>query len=516
MNLMMRHFTLSFLFLFLASLLGAQTVYSIAEARRVDSGGVMEHLDEEVILEGIAIGPNFRPGGQTFSILDVVDGVGINVFSVSDPVGYEVTDGDKLRITGVLGQFNGLEQITPSSIEILSQGESLPEARAVTVLNETTQSYLVKLENVMLVDINQWPQTGSFNVDVTDGTNTYAIRVDSDTDIPGNNPPMGTFTITGIGGQFDQDSPFLDGYQLFPRSVADISPYNGMGGNNDYTVVTMQELRANDANGIPMMNGQKVEVTAITYGLNRRDEGLQFTIINDDNVGVAIFNPDEDLGYTVTEGDMITVQGTLGHFNGLTQLTPDVITLVSSDNDLVTARLVERLDESTESSLVYIEPVDVEDAAQWLGDGTSFNVNFLNNTGEVMTVRIEDQTDLSSEIFKGTLGTWYFGIGGQFDSSDPRDEGYQLLPRYLQDVQFYLSTEDFYTGEISISPNPASDMVTFSADEEINSIQLMDINGQLITKTTQKILDVSRLPAQMYVVKVQFDSSVYVQRLVVE
>lgn len=514
----MKYFTLSFLFLFLATQNQAQTSFTIAQARMIDGDGVMVNLDAEVILEGLAIGPNFRAGGQTFSLVDAVDGIGINVFSNMDPLGYEVTDGDRLRITGTLGQFNGLEQITPSSIEILGQGEALPAARAVTQLDETTQSYLVKLEDVSLVDPAQWETTGSFNVDVSNANGNWALRIDSDTDIAGQAAPTGTFTVTGLGGQFDNASPFTEGYQLFPRSIADFSPYNtGTGGGPVYTAVTMPDLRENDANGLPMLDGESVEVTAIVYGLNRRDVGLQFTLIDENNVGVAIFSADEDLGYSVMEGDMITVRGTAGHFNGLTQVAPEEIDFLSSGNSLVSARLVDKLDESTESSLVYVEPVDVEDAAQWLGDGSNFNVNFISGTGETTTVRIEDQTDISTIGFQGTLGTWYFGIGGQFDNSDPRDEGYQLLPRYLNDVVMYLSTENLYQGKVSIYPNPTENFLRVTADETPLKLSLFDLQGrEVLSVENDSQLNLSDITSQIYILKAEFDSGVHFQKVVVK
>ena len=59
-------------------------------------------------------------------------------------------------------------------------------------------------------------------MDVTDGVNTYAMRVDADVDIFGTSVPDFTFNLTGIGGQFDSGAPFLEGYQLLPRYLTDI------------------------------------------------------------------------------------------------------------------------------------------------------------------------------------------------------------------------------------------------------------------------------------------------------
>jgi hypothetical protein len=48
------------------------------------------------------------------------------------------------------------------------------------------------------------------------------MRIDSDCDLFGTNPPLGTFNVVGIGSQFDTESPYTSGYQLFPRSIFDV------------------------------------------------------------------------------------------------------------------------------------------------------------------------------------------------------------------------------------------------------------------------------------------------------
>ena len=65
------------------------------------------------------------------------------------------------------------------------------------------------------------PATSS-NVTVTDATGTVTLRIDSDTEIDGTPTPAGTFSVTGVVGQFDTSAPFDSGYQLFPRTLADI------------------------------------------------------------------------------------------------------------------------------------------------------------------------------------------------------------------------------------------------------------------------------------------------------
>ncbi len=516
-------FTTVILLVLVGSLL-SQTQLSITEARSSDANGILTNLGTQVVIEGKAIGTNYNPAGQTFAIYSAQESLGISVYSESDPLGYTFNANDNLRITGTLDQFRGLAQIAATSIEVIQNDGTAIEPRETTVLDENTESALVTFRNATVVDPANWrtDDLGSgFNLQMTNGTQTITVRIDSDTDIAGMAAPTGTFDITGLGGQFDPQEPLDEGYQLLPRSITDINPYNtdggGGGGDPMYRVLTMPEVRMNDANGIPSLNDELVEVTATVYGVNRRDGGLQFTIIDDNNVGVGIFNFDNDFGYSVEEGDMITVQGTLGHFNGLTQITPDTIMMLSSGNTLVNPRPVTELDETTESSLIFIEPVDVEDASQWAGNGGNFNVNFISSTGAITAVRIEDQTDISNTSYPGTIGTVYQGIGGQFDNNDPRDEGYQLLPRDLEDIIFVLNTEDQYQGEVSIYPNPSESDITIDSDDAVLAATVYDWQGRRLVSTLDKqTIDVSALASGIYVLLIEFEEGVRIEKITVK
>ena len=47
-----------------------------------------------------------------------------------------------------------------------------------TTLGEAQESELIRLNNVSLATPSQWTNSGSgFNVDVTDGTTTYVVRI---------------------------------------------------------------------------------------------------------------------------------------------------------------------------------------------------------------------------------------------------------------------------------------------------------------------------------------------------
>jgi plastocyanin len=196
--------------------------YDIADVTGVDAEGFPTSIGLECILTGIVYGIDLQGNDNVqFYFADATGG--ISLFS-TDAFGYTVNEGDEVRVTGVISEFNCLTQISPSNIELLSSGNDLVEPFVVTgPFAEENESELIRLENVTLVDPSQWDTSGSFNFDVTDGVNTWAVRVDSDTDITGD-APTGALTITGLGGQFSQGS-CLEGYQLLPRYSADITAY---------------------------------------------------------------------------------------------------------------------------------------------------------------------------------------------------------------------------------------------------------------------------------------------------
>lgn len=196
--------------------------YDIATVVTNDADGNPDSLNVACQLQGIVYGIDFRGGsGYSFTLIDATDG--INVFGFNDvPSGYVVNEGDEIRAVGTIGFFNGLTELIVDSIEVISTGNTLKTPTIVTTLGESTESDLIKIEAVTLVDPTQWAMTGSFNVDVRNATDTLVMRIDSDCDISGQPAPTGWFNVTGIGGQFDNSSPYDEGYQIFPRYQADI------------------------------------------------------------------------------------------------------------------------------------------------------------------------------------------------------------------------------------------------------------------------------------------------------
>lgn len=195
--------------------------YTIDQIDDLDGAGVAVSDGVECQLSGYVYGVNMRATGVQFTLHDGTGGIGVINFSAN--LGYTVTEGDSIDVTGTIDQFNGYLQIQVTEINLHTQGHTLPAPTVVTALDESTESELIQINNVTIVNLADWnPGGAGFNADVTDGVNTYTMRIDAEVDLFSMMAPDGTFDLIGIGGQFDNSSPYDAGYQLLPRYNNDI------------------------------------------------------------------------------------------------------------------------------------------------------------------------------------------------------------------------------------------------------------------------------------------------------
>ncbi len=199
--------------------------YDIATVRTVDANGEPDSLGVYCAVEGIVYGVDLDGNnGISFTVIDETRG--INIFNFNDVDAYVVTEGDEIRVVGEIDFYNGLIELFADSITVLSTGNCIPFPTIVDALGEETESEYIEMKNVTLADPSQWPTPGNnANIDVvTSNGDTVTMRLDRDTHIQDSilSAPSGTFNLIGIGGQFDNSSPYLDGYQIFPMFVTDV------------------------------------------------------------------------------------------------------------------------------------------------------------------------------------------------------------------------------------------------------------------------------------------------------
>ncbi|RFC54035.1 T9SS type A sorting domain-containing protein [Brumimicrobium aurantiacum] len=182
-----------------------------------DASGVGTSVGDSVAISGVVHCQNFSNSGYDIILIDS-NNDGIALFSLTDINGYIPTEGDEIEVEGVIAQVNGLIQIKPDNINVLQQGATLQSPMLTSVLDETTESQLVRLENLELVNGEaMWPSDG--NIEVTNTVDTFTVRVTASSALAGTPTPGTYFHLTGLGKQYDTSSPYDEGYQIYPCGV---------------------------------------------------------------------------------------------------------------------------------------------------------------------------------------------------------------------------------------------------------------------------------------------------------
>jgi len=237
-------------------------VADIADIIALDDDFSPVKLDTLYEVTGVVYGVDMQGGERlSFTIIDATDGIG--VFNDLTVDGYVVNEGDEVTVKGALGFFRGLTQIVADSITVNSTGNALKDPTDVTSLSEATESDLVKFTKVWLTDntITTWPSNG--NIDLTNGTDTFAVRIDSDTKgIATKEIENDTMNIVGIGGQFDFDAPYNEGYQLFPRDSSDITEWKDLSSVKE-VMITARVYPNPASNNLTVIGAQKWNTYAV-------------------------------------------------------------------------------------------------------------------------------------------------------------------------------------------------------------------------------------------------------------
>lgn len=300
------------------------------------------------------------------------------------------------------------------------------------------------------------------------GASLELCNVDADN----NNPANWQASTTEVG-------TIINGSALLasPNSSNDCEPP----GEVQYPAYSIGTVTTNGVDGNADSVGVRTQLQGVVYGVNLRPNGLQFTIIDGNNDGIHVFSSSNNFGYSVNEEDEVVVQGTITQFNGLTQIAADTVWLNTSGNELFEPTVVASLGEETESQLVKLETLTIVDANEWTNSGSGFNVRVTNGV-DTFAMRIDADVDLFGTT-PPSVPFNLIGLGGQFDNSSPFDEGYQLLPRYIADIQLISSTVDpALQSFINIYPNPAKSFLIINSSIDFDVIRISNIYGQSLNE----------------------------------
>lgn len=258
---------------------------------------------------------------------------------------------------------------------------------------------------------------------------------------------------------------------------------SGCGGVVSYPLYTIEQVTQETANGVADSINVTCALEGVVHGLNQNPAGLQFALINPNNVGVTVFLGNGNLNYTVQQGDKLRVEGRVSQFNGLTQFTPDAIVKQSANNPIVAPAVVLKPSEDTESSLIRINNLRLVNPAAWTGMG-SFNVRAYsdNNPQDTILIRLDVDVEAASHPVP-TEPFDLIGLGGQFDNSNPFNTGYQMLPQFNADIIEMVSTQQVdWSDEVTLSPNPAADWINLQTTMAFDYLVITDAQGRLIMR----------------------------------
>lgn len=335
-------------------------------------------LGDVVAGEGTVLVDQGAWGSRNVHIQDETGGLHVRLSSDDSDLGLQA--GDRVRLVGELGAFNGELQFDEPAVTVLGSA-ALPDPRAITGAEMLARTYEGELATLGLVTVQEIDvfsfDTHNLTVLTGDGS-SVVVRVDSRTGIGSADWTVGEqYLVTGVLRSF-RDTP-----QLFPRSPAD-------------RVVAEAPTDIGAARALD--DGSEVTVVGTVLA----DQGVfdfrsRDTYIQDATGGVRLWDLNEDLG--LTAGDRVRVTGTMDTFNDERQLTVEQIFVIGD------APLPSPIDVTTEQingfefqgRLVRTGEVTVTAV-----DGFSFdahNVTVEDATGGTFLLRMDSPNEIPTDYW---------------------------------------------------------------------------------------------------------------------
>ncbi len=360
-----------------------------------------------------------------------------------------------------------------------------------TVTMSTTGPYNVNSSTVNL-EGGGTPTGGVYSgPGVTDGVN--GIFYDFDPGEAGVGMHMVTYTVTDANGCTGSTSITVEVFEIPVSPIADI---NGT-----------------DENGLPLMNGQTVAVQGVVHCIDfDPSTALEFWIMEPGGDGISLFRSATTSGYIVTEGDEILAEGEISSFNGLLEVLPDYIEVLSQGNSLNTPLAVTEVNESTESKYIALEDAVVSPSEVLMSSGGDFFFNVETIGGNQVTVWVDEQTGISEtflmEFLVNASGLTpvtpqITGIGSQSDTSSPFTEGYRIWPCSEDDFMLIVGVDEpAWSAELRLAPNPTRDQLRINSSITLDAYRLYNLQGQLLQngliEATNLELSLDQLPSGVY------------------
>ncbi len=193
--------------------------YTISDLKENNEEGISLSLNEPVLITGVVHGINFSSSSLDFFLLE--DGTGINVYNnlLSN---YQPTEGDELKIWGIVSQYRGLTRLVSlDSLQLINTNSATETPKTTSTILEENESSLIKVAGLQLSPaIANWP-ISDYATAINNNSELITIYISAESEYAGKEAPSGEFSITGIGSQFTESytAPFENGYRIMALTI---------------------------------------------------------------------------------------------------------------------------------------------------------------------------------------------------------------------------------------------------------------------------------------------------------
>ena len=429
-------------------------VTPIATIRAINPKGEPLYAGYAARVRGTVTASGFSAGTNDDYIQDATGGV--NVYRSTDTLTAFTTavPGQLVEVNGLIG-FNGgrlrldiTESVektsSPYGIVVLSTNAApAPQTMTIAALNANPEAFegqFVSIEHCTITSgtIPGTPQAVDAFVTIADGTGSFVMKIDHDTDVEGFTPAS-PFTVAGIVQQDDFLRPFDSGYDITPRSRVDL----GAAAPAPAPLLTIAEARVDQvsnvdgtagADFVPDRLNQEVRLRGTVASIDfRGGNGIEY-YVQDATGGIDLFHGSLNFG-PFAIGDTVEAIGTVTQFFGLTELSVSSVSLVSHDaapapQTITLAALAAGGGEAFEGQLVRVEGATIIDTYPVSGSSKAVAIADATGTGQIF---VDSDTDIDGTAKPaGTVSIT--GLLGQHALAAPFDNSYQIVPRSLADI----------------------------------------------------------------------------------
>ncbi|MEO0051489.1 MAG: FlgD immunoglobulin-like domain containing protein [candidate division WOR-3 bacterium] len=398
----------------------------------VDGDGKPDRRGQVATLTGIVTAPDSLFDTRYTDIYIQDTSAGINVFSFT----FQNADlGDSVLVNGRIDWYRGKTELTNATITVLAKNRPLPEPRLLTCREINRELYEGELVKIPGVRISSLFLQASTNYILEDSTGTTQVWIDAETPLPGFICYPDTFTLIAIKSQYTGDTTQpLTGYQLLPRFRTDFSR-----SAESVPLFTIAQVQSPGPDGVtPQLLNQWVRVQGRITGPARVfTTGTNTSLyVQDQTRGINIYHcatAAEQSRYLDSLGTELAIIGRVTEYNGLTEIADGAIWVTDSMPQPVQPRILPfntPLTEAMESNLLTVVG-DVVAAS--VRSGSGWNLTIKNGTPAI-AIRIGDNTGIPVNWLTTGRRLRITGIVGQYDSEEPYNTGYQLLPRFAADI----------------------------------------------------------------------------------